>query len=131
MQIPILFFDESGWCEAIKASYIRGPHQCQTEDEYNALKGFARQPVPEINDDETGEKADPIKRALALGVGVDGKAAAESTLKRWALKRLQEAIAEQRTALEAEALTLKVGTAEEIAAFSDEALVAAVTKARE
>jgi len=83
---------------------------------------------------EVSEKTALVKEALDLGVlGPDGKAAAESVLERWALKRLREAVAgakaDARTANEKKALTLKVGTAEEIASLSDEELVAAIEKA--
>ena len=88
MQLPALRFVESGWCAALKTSYMRGVYQPKTRDEYNALASFAvnAAAIDEVNVSDASDKAALVERAIALGLG------APSVLERWSVDRLRDAI---------------------------------------
>ena len=43
--IPLLRFDESGWCSALNRAYSRGLYRPKDADEYIALKKYAAEEI--------------------------------------------------------------------------------------
>ncbi len=91
-KLPALRFEESGWCEKLKKSYMRGIYQPATREEFEALKGFASGVVGEPTK-ETKKKPEPtreelVRQALKLNLGT------EEELKGYTDDELVEYIAE-------------------------------------
>lgn len=63
-----LVFEESGWCEALKRSYMMGAYEPKNREEYEALKPFAQKPVPDYDGEEKEKSFSELKDELkALG----------------------------------------------------------------
>lgn len=84
-----LVFEESGWCEALKRSYMQGPYEPKSREEYEALKPFAQKPVPDYDgaDDkehsfaELKEELKALGGTFKVGMGVDAVKAEIAKLK--------------------------------------------------
>lgn len=84
-----LVFEESGWCEALKRSYMLGAYEPKSREEYEALKPFAQKPVPDYDgaDDkeksfaELKEELKALGGTFKVGMGVDAVKAEIAKLK--------------------------------------------------
>ena len=86
-----LVFEESGWCEALKRSYMQGPYEPKSRKEYEALKPFAQKPVPDYDGEDGEEKEksfselkDELKAlggTFKVGMGIDAVKAEIAKLK--------------------------------------------------
>ena len=82
MNIPALHFTEGGWCEALKTSYVPGPYQPRTIEEFKALAPFAQKPVPvleEVPPEPTGD-ADPVESDIEPDTETPGDEPKESEI---------------------------------------------------
>lgn len=118
MQIPVLIFAETFWHPKLEQMFQMGRYQATTKEEFEALKPYASDPVPEIVDDADQAKAPFVARALELKIGQP------SVLARWSEDRLQKAIADAeakiaRTDLEAKAIAAGLTSADEVGKLSD------------